>query len=73
MMARSLALSLAKNGGHAASRWEGGTLICQYGKCVVLPIIEKLWRRVSKGSDGDRGGVVRMACSSCGFTDWYET
>jgi hypothetical protein len=56
-MARSLALRLAKNGGHTASRWEGGTLICQYGKGVVLPIIEKLWRRSSEVSDGDRGGT----------------
>lgn len=56
MMARSLVLSLAKNGGHTASRWAGGTLICQYGKGVVLPIAEKLSRRDSEGSDGDRGG-----------------
>jgi len=44
-MERSFGLRLARKGGHAASRWEGGTLICQYGNGVVLPIVEQAWRR----------------------------
>jgi len=44
---RSFCLRLARKAGQVASRWDGGTLICQYGKGVVLPIAEKVWRQVS--------------------------
>lgn len=41
-MARSLALRLARKGGHCGSRWAGCTLICQNGSGVVLPMLSGL-------------------------------
>ena len=42
IMAMSLALSVARKGGHCASRRGSGTLICQYGSGVVLPMVNSV-------------------------------
>lgn len=65
---RSFGFRLARNGGHAASRWGGGTLICQNGKGVVLPIAAKLWRRVSSRLK-ENVGLYESAYRRFGFVD----
>jgi hypothetical protein len=42
IMATSLALSVARKGGHCASRRGSGTLVCQYGSGVMLPMVDSV-------------------------------
>src|SRR5229473_861096 len=42
IMAMSFALRAARKGGHCASRRGSGTLICQNGRGVVLPMVDSV-------------------------------
>ena len=59
-MARSLALRLARKGGHCGSRWPGCTLICQNWRGVVLPMLS--------GSPVTRG-AFEEAADPVGWSD----